>query len=120
MAKRIDSVKETTVTDAETVDTIKESVEETTENGKSTTDTKESDTETVNPAQEMVELFVERDSSDDNTNFIIGINGKNWLMPRGEYSTVPRFVAEEYERAKRAKNKADKAAEQMRGIKAAN
>ena len=44
---------------------------------------------TVDPALEMVYVFVERDPSDENPNLVIGINGKNWVMPRGETSRVP-------------------------------
>lgn len=120
MAKRKDPIEGTTVAEVENGDTIDETVEENGDTNKSTADPQKPKTETMNPGQEMVELFVERDTSDENTNLVIGINGKNWVLPRGEYSKVPRFVAEEYERAKRAQYKADKTVAQMRGIKAAN
>lgn len=74
---------------------------------------------TVDPALEMVDVFVERDPSDENPNLIIGINGKNWVMPRGETSCVPRYVADEYKRAREAQYKADKTVNEMRGIKMA-
>lgn len=73
----------------------------------------------VDPALEMVDVFVERDPSDENPNLVIGINGKNWVMPRGEISRVPRYVADEYKRAREAQYKADKTANEMRGIKMA-
>lgn len=69
--------------------------------------------------QEIVEIFIERDPSDENPDLVIGINGKNWVMPRGEFVKVPRFVAAEYERARNAQYKADKTASAMRGIKPA-
>lgn len=69
--------------------------------------------------EEMVDLFVERDSSDENPNCFIGINGKNYLMPRGKVSRVPKSVALEYERSKKAQYKADETAASMKGIKAA-
>ena len=74
---------------------------------------------TVDPALEMVDVFVERDPSDENPNLVIGINGKNWVMPRGETSRVPRYVADEYKRAREAQYKADKTVNEMRGIKMA-
>lgn len=74
---------------------------------------------TVDPALEMVDVFVERDPSDENPNLVIGINGKNWVMPRGESSRVPRYVADEYKRARAAQYKADKTVNEMRGIKMA-
>ena len=73
----------------------------------------------VDPALEMVDVFVERDPSDENPNLVIGINGKNWVMPRGETSRVPRYVADEYKRAREAQYKADKTVNEMRGIKMA-
>lgn len=74
---------------------------------------------TVDPALEMVDVFVERDPSDENPNLVIGINGKNWVMPRGETSRVPKYVADEYKRAREAQYKADKTVNEMRGIKMA-
>lgn len=74
-------------------------------------------TNTEKNTEELVDLFVERDPSDQNPNFIIGINGKNWVMPRGETSRVPKFVADEYHRAKKAQYKLDKTVAEMKGIK---
>lgn len=74
----------------------------------------------TDPAFDMVELFVDRDPSDENPDILIGINGKNWVMPRGEASVVPRYVADEYKRSVAAQYKADKTAKEMRGIKASN
>ena len=74
---------------------------------------------TVDPALEMVDVFVERDPSDENPNLVIGINGKNWVMPRGETSRVPRYVADEYKRSREAQYKADKTVNELRGIKMA-
>ena len=77
-------------------------------------------TASVNPAEELVDMFVDRDPSDDNPNLVIGFNGKNYVMPRGEVSRVPKYIKEEYERSKRAQYKADKTVAQMKGIKATN
>ena len=77
-------------------------------------------TASVNPAEELVDMFVDRDPSDDNPNLVIGFNGKNYVMPRGEVSRVPKYIKDEYERSKRAQYKADKTVAQMKGIKAAN
>ena len=74
----------------------------------------------ANPDEELVDMFVDRDPSDDNPNLVIGFNGKNYVMPRGEVSRVPKYIKEEYERSKRAQYKADKTVAQMKGIKAAN
>ena len=68
----------------------------------------------------LVDLFVDRDPSDDNPNVVIGFNGKNYVMPRGEVSRVPKYIKDEYERSKRAQYKADKTVAELKGIKAAN
>lgn len=72
------------------------------------------------PSQELVELFVERDSSDENPNLLICVNGKNFLMPRGQTLTVPKYVKDEYERSRQAQYKADRTIAGMKGIKQAN
>lgn len=36
----------------------------------------------------------------------IGINGVNYIIPAGKTVKVPKFVAEEYERAQKAREKA--------------
>lgn len=76
--------------------------------------------ETVTSDDGLVDLFVDRDPSDDNPNVVIGFNGKNYVMPRGEVSRVPKCIKDEYERSKRAQYKADKTVAEMKGIKAAN
>ena len=73
----------------------------------------------INPEAEIVEIFIDRDPSDQNPNIVIGINGKNWVMPRGEISKVPKFVADEYKRAREAQYSADKTISELRGIKMA-
>ncbi len=72
------------------------------------------------PEDELVDLFVDRDPSDENPNLLISVNGKNFLMPRGEVSRVPKYIRDEYERSKRAQYKADKTIADMKGIKQSN
>lgn len=54
------------------------------------------------PAEERVELFVERGYANDEPNKIISVNGVLYVLPKGKTSTVPKFVADEYHRSKRA------------------
>lgn len=68
---------------------------------------------------ELVPLLVERDPTDENTNMVIGINGKIYVMPRGKVSDVPRCVYDEYKRAKAAQYQADATIAELSGIKAA-
>ena len=52
--------------------------------------------------EERVDLFIPRDPSDENQNLFIGINGVNYILPKGQTSNVPKFVAAEYYRSKEA------------------
>ncbi len=63
--------------------------------------------------EERVEVFIERGSANDDPNFLISVNGVNYVLPRGKKSKVPAHVAAEYERSKRAKDKMDETVEQM-------
>jgi hypothetical protein len=61
------------------------------------------------PAEDRVEIFVPRVSGNTDPNLIIVLNGKNYVLPKGQKSIVPKAVAEEYERSKRAQYKVDNA-----------
>lgn len=51
-----------------------------------------------------VELYVEPGYLKDDPNEFISINGKNYILPKGETSMVPPCVKAEYERSCRAKS----------------
>lgn len=53
--------------------------------------------------EEYVDLFVDRGQANDDPNFFISINGKNFILPKGKTSKVPKYVKDEYDRAMRAK-----------------
>lgn len=59
------------------------------------------------------EIFVPKGYANDEPNLVIGINGVNYLLPRGKKSMVPDFVAEEFRRSQRAQDKLDETMEQM-------
>lgn len=63
--------------------------------------------------EEKVPIFVPRISGNTDPNLIIVLNGKNYVMPRGQTSVVPKAVADEYERAQRAQHKVDNAIFEM-------
>ena len=52
---------------------------------------------------DLVPVFVERGDHKGDPNLFVGINGRNWLLPRGKTSMVPRYVRDEIERSKEAK-----------------
>ena len=52
--------------------------------------------------EERVEIFIPRGSDREDPNLFVGINGVNYLLPRGKKSMVPQAVAREIERSGRA------------------
>ena len=68
-------------------------------------------TETVK--DNRVEVFVPKGYANDDPNLLIGVNGVNYLLPRGKKSLVPDFVAEEFNRTLAAQERLDKNMEQM-------
>ena len=46
-----------------------------------------------------VNLFIERIPGDEDPQVMIGLNGKNYLIPKGKAVQVPKAVADEYHRA---------------------
>ena len=70
------------------------------------------------PADERVEIFVPRGYANDEPNLIIGLNGKNYVLPKGKTSKVPKAVAEEFHRAQKAQEALDKRMDEL--LEAAN
>ena len=52
--------------------------------------------------EERIEIFIPRGSDREDPNLFVGINGVNYLLPRGKKSMVPLAVAAEIERSGRA------------------
>lgn len=49
-----------------------------------------------------VEVMIPRDAANKESNFFVGVNGVNYVLPRGKKSKVPDFVAAEIERSQAA------------------
>ena len=60
-----------------------------------------------------VDLFIPKGYANDEPNFFISVNGKNYLLPKGKTSKVPAYVKEEYDRAMRAQEALDKKSEAL-------
>ena len=65
-------------------------------------------------AEERVEVYVERGNATDEPNLFVSVNGYNCLLPKGKTSLVPRSVAAEVARAKRAQQKLDETMDALR------
>lgn len=63
--------------------------------------------------EEYVDLFIPKGYANDEPNFFISVNGKNFLLPKGKTSKVPLCVKEEYERAMRAQQALDEKSEAL-------
>ena len=55
-----------------------------------------------------VELFVPKGGANEEPNLLIGLNGRNYLLPRGKRSMVPQAVAAEYHRSVAAQEALDR------------
>ena len=53
-------------------------------------------------SDKRVEIFIPRQSDREDPNLFVGINGVNYLLPRGKKSMVPAAVAREIQRSGRA------------------
>lgn len=77
----------------------------------STTENKAS--KPANTKDNRVEIFVPKGYANDEPNLHIGVNGVNYLLPKGKKSLVPEFVAKEFYRSQRAQDKLDENIEKM-------
>lgn len=65
------------------------------------------------PADARVDLYVEKGYANDEPNQLISVNGVNYLLPKGKTSKVPKFVADEYYRSRRAQQRLDETKDKM-------
>lgn len=60
-----------------------------------------------------VDLYVEKGYANDEPNVMIGVNGVNYLLPKGKTSRVPKHIAEEYLRSRKAQETQDQNKDKM-------
>ena len=65
------------------------------------------------PKDDKVEIFVPRGYANDEPNLVIGVNGVNYLLPKGKTSKVPKAVAAEFHRSLKAQEALDKRVDEM-------
>jgi hypothetical protein len=61
----------------------------------------------VTQSEERVEVFIPKGYANDEPNLFVSVNGVNYLLPKGKKSLVPKYVADEIERSRRAQEKQD-------------
>lgn len=67
----------------------------------------------VKAADDRVEILVPKGYANDEPNIIIGVNGVNYVLPRGKRSKVPKHIAEEFYRSQAAQEALDKRVDEM-------
>ena len=60
-----------------------------------------------------VDLYVEKGYANDEPNLLIAVNGVNYLLPKGKTSRVPKHIAEEYLRSRKAQETLDQNKDKM-------
>lgn len=55
-----------------------------------------------NKKDDLVEVMIPRGFANEDPNFFVGVNGVNYILPRGKKSKVPKHVAAEIERSEKA------------------
>lgn len=48
---------------------------------------------------QYVEIFIPKGGENDDPNHFVGVNGVNYILPKGKTSKVPAHVAEEIKRS---------------------
>ena len=65
-----------------------------------------------------VELSVPRGAEREDPNLFVGLNGVNYLLPRGKKSSVPAAVAAEIARSDRARDALDATMDALQRVRA--
>lgn len=58
-------------------------------------------------------ILIPRGSAGEDPNFYVGLNGKNYVLPKGKQSEVPAAVAAEIRRAWKAQETLDATVERL-------
>ena len=69
----------------------------------------------TNHTTERETVMIARGQAGEDPNLFVSVGGINYLLPKGESSTVPREVAYEIGRAERARARADERARALMG-----
>ena len=60
-----------------------------------------------------IEITIPRGAEREDPNLFVGINGINYLLPKGKKSSVPKAVALEIDRSERARDALDSAKDKL-------
>ena len=65
-----------------------------------------------------VDVFIPKGYAGEEPDLLVGVNGVNYLLPRGKTSRVPDFVAREVELSRKAQGLLDRRIGQLLGEEA--
>lgn len=68
---------------------------------------------TAEKKDERVALHIPRGAANEEPNVLIGVNGVNYVLPRGKTSMVPPHIKAEYDRSVAAQNKMDERVDEL-------
>lgn len=61
-----------------------------------------------------VSIFIPRAQGNDEKNLLVSVNGVNYLLPKGQTSEVPEFVAAEIQRSWKAQARYDQRVDELK------
>lgn len=61
-----------------------------------------------------VSIHIPRAEGNDEKNLLVSVNGVNYLLPKGQTSEVPDFVAKEIQRSWKAQNRYDQRMDELK------
>lgn len=61
----------------------------------------------IKNAEKKVEVFIPKGYGNDEPNLFVSVNDKNFLLPKGKKSLVPKYIADEIERSLAAETAMD-------------
>ena len=64
--------------------------------------------------EDREEIFIDRAAANEEPNLFVSVNGYNCLLPKGKTSLVPKSVAAEIRRARKAQQKLDETVDALK------
>jgi hypothetical protein len=64
--------------------------------------------------KDLVDVFIDRANGKEDPNLMVGVNGVNYLLPRGKTSKVPKVVYDEIMRSRKAQEKQDQTKSELK------
>lgn len=77
------------------------------------TTTAEETTEATTKKDNRVEVYIPKGAANDDPNLFVGVNGVNYILPRGKKSMVPPHIKAEIERSLAAQNTMDERVDEL-------